>query len=70
MRKKKPGNHTFKDDDLHVIVSFHRGDGLVELWNGVRAKDIYGRVINRYAPVYRRSSRQKNLFSRLRVAHL
>ena len=70
MSQKEPRNRAVKDDHFDVLVVFHRCDSLVELWNSVRAEDIEGRVINRYAPVRRRSSRQKNLFSHRRVVHL
>jgi hypothetical protein len=70
MGQKKTFNRAVKDNHFDMPVSFHRGDGFVELWNGVRAKDVERRVIDRHSPIRRRSSRQKNLFSRRCIVHL
>ena len=66
MSEKKTWNRAVKDDHFDLLVTFQRCDDFVELRNCVRAKNVEGRVINRYAPIRGRSSRQKNLF----VAHI
>jgi len=33
MSKKEPWNRAVEDNHLDLVVSFNRGDGLVELWN-------------------------------------
>ena len=66
MREKKPLNRAVKNDHFDLLVSFQSCDDFVELRNCVRAKNVEGRVINRYAPIRSRLSGQKNLF----VAHI
>src|SRR5438552_19134234 len=66
MSEKKTWNRAVKDNHFDLLVTFQRCDDFVELRNCVRAKNVEGRVINRYAPIRGRSSRQKNLF----VAHI
>jgi len=70
MSQKEPFDRAVKDDHFDVLVSFQRCDDFVELRNSFRAKDVERRVIKRRAPIRGRSSRQKNLFSHRRVAHL
>jgi hypothetical protein len=49
--QKETFDRTVKDDHFDLLVTFDRGNGLVELWNSVRAKDVKRRMINRYTPV-------------------
>ena len=70
MSQKKTFDRALKDDYFNLLVSFQRCDDFVELGNCVRAKDVERRMIDRRAPVLRGSSRQNNLFSRGRVAHM
>lgn len=51
MTQKETFDRTVKDDHFDLLVTFDRGNGLVELWNSVRAKDVKRRMINRYTPV-------------------
>ena len=51
MSHEKAVDGAVKDDYFEFLVSFDRGDGLVELRNRVRAKDVERRMINRYLPV-------------------
>ena len=51
MSQKETFDRTVKDDHFDLLVTFDRGNGLVELWNSVRAKDVKRRMINRYTPV-------------------
>ena len=67
MSEKEAFDRAVKDDHFDLLVSFDRGDGLVELRNRVRAKDVERRMINRYAPVLGRPPREMYLFSHDRV---
>ena len=67
MSQEKPFDRAIEDDHFDVLVSFDRGDDLAEVWNGVRAKDVKRRVINRYAPVVGRALREMYLFSHCHV---
>src|SRR5215469_18845431 len=62
MSQKEPWNRAVKNHHFDMLVSFHRSDDLVELWNGVRAKDVKRRMIDRDSPIRRRSLCQFNLF--------
>ena len=70
MSQKEPWNRAVKDDHFDMLVSFQCGDGLVELWNRVRTKDVERRVIDRDSLIRRRSSRHNNLIGLSSVAHL
>ena len=50
MGHEKAVDRAVKDNHFDLLVAFDCGDGLVELWNSVRAKDVKRRMINRYAP--------------------
>ena len=51
MSQKKSLNRAVEDDHFNLLVRFDRGNGLVELGNSVRAKDVKRWTINRYTPV-------------------
>src|SRR5437867_2646389 len=51
MSEKEAFDRTVKDDDFDLLVSFDRGNGVVELRNRVRPKDVKRGTINRYTPV-------------------
>lgn len=63
MSQKKSLNGAVEDDHFNLLVSFDRGNGLVELGNSVRAKDVKRGMINRYPPVVGRAPREMYLFS-------
>ena len=48
---KKPVDSAVEDDYFELLVSFDRGDDLVQLRNRFRPEDIYRRMIQRDAPI-------------------
>jgi hypothetical protein len=53
MRQEEALNGTVEHDNLYQGVTLERGDRLVQLWNGFRAKDVQRRVVKRNPPVER-----------------
>jgi hypothetical protein len=51
VRQEETLDGAVEDNDLYIIVGFECRDDLVQLWNGLGAKDIQGRVVKRNAPV-------------------
>jgi hypothetical protein len=58
MSEKEAFDRTVKDDNFDLLVSFDRGNGVVELRNRVRSKDVKRGAINRYPPVVGRATRE------------
>src|SRR6266568_9501514 len=69
MCQKEPLHRAVKDDHFDVLVSFERCDDLIQLRNGLRTKDIQGRVVKRNPPVGWRTSFETNLSGICHVAH-
>src|SRR5712672_417713 len=63
VREEKPFHGAVKNDNFDLFVGFKRCDDLVQLWNGVRAKNVQWRMINGDAPIVRRRPHKKNLLS-------
>lgn len=51
MGHEKPVDCAVEDDYFELLVSFDRGDDLVQLRNRFRPEDIYRRMIQRDAPM-------------------
>ena len=51
MRHEKSVDCTVEDDYFELLVSFDRGDDLVQLRNRFRPEDIYRRMIQCDAPI-------------------
>src|SRR5882724_11843422 len=66
VRQEKPFHGAVKNDNFDLLVGFKRCNDLVQLWNGVRTKNIQWRMIKGDAPIVRRQPRKKDL---LRVAY-
>jgi len=51
VRKKEAFDGAVKDDHFDILVGFERCDDLIQLRNGLWAKDIERRMIDRYSPI-------------------
>ena len=71
MGDEEPVDGAVEDDDLHQLVGLQRGDGLIELRNGIGPKDIQRRHVERHPPVGRRVLGQSyRAFGHGRAPHL
>ena len=61
MRQEEAFDGAVEDDHFYVFVGFECGDDLIQLRNGLRAKDIERRMINRYSPIVGRAPRKMYL---------
>src|SRR5258705_1433145 len=63
VREEKPFHGAVKNDNFDLLVGFKRLNDLVQLWNGVRAKNVQWRMMKGDAPIVRRRPRKKDLLS-------
>jgi len=61
VREEKPFHSAIDNHNLDLFVGFKRGNDVIELWNGVRTKNVQWRMINGDAPIVWRRPRKKNL---------
>src|SRR5258705_3376978 len=63
VREEKPFHGAVKNDNFDLFVGFKRCNNLVQLWNGVRTKNVQWRMINGDAPIVWGRPRKTNLLS-------
>ena len=51
MRYKEALDRTIENHSLYLLIRFECRDDVIQLWNGLRAKDIQRRVVECNSPV-------------------